>query len=119
MLGSMKRPESVEGGGARSTRDLVLSRLSAAGVEVLSSDRRGRYVLVTKIDDDSQSDRRASFRQTEIEVRAGIVKAPPGWWPDCVIDLDAPVAIAVRDAAAGDGSLGEPYSFDAENVIFA
>ena len=79
----------------------------------------GRYVLITKVDEDSQSDRRATFHQTLAEARAAITSVPVRWWPDSLIDLDAPIVAAVRDAAAGDGSLGDPYPFDEDHVIFA
>jgi hypothetical protein len=112
----MRRPESRDGCG---TGAFVLHRLRLGDIELLDPEGPERYLLVTKVDDDSLSDRRVAFYRTEAEARDAITSVPPGWWPDCLIDLDAPVAVAVRDAAAGDGSLGDPYAFDAEHVIFA
>ncbi len=104
---------------AEQTRARVLVALGASNVEVLNPERPGRYLLVAKVDDDSLSDRWAEFHPSRRSACQAITEVPAGWWPDCLIDLDAPNAVAVRDAAAGDGTLGDPYPFDAEHVIFA
>ncbi|MEK6327297.1 MAG: hypothetical protein AABM66_07205 [Actinomycetota bacterium] len=100
-------------------RELVLRALDSPGIELTNPSQPGRYILVAKVDDDSLSDRRASYHQSEAAARTAIRALPQGWWPDCVIDLEALVGLAVREAAAGDGSLGDPYPFDADHVIFA
>ena len=100
--------------GAEQTRARVLAALGASDVEVLNPDQPGRYLLVAKVDDDSFSDRWAVFHRSRRAARHAITQVPPGSWPDCLIDLDAPVSVAVRDAAVGDGSLGDPYPFDAD-----
>lgn len=97
----------------------VLRALDSADIELTNPDQPGRYLLVAKVDDDSLSDRRASYHESEAAAREAIHAVPQGWWPDCLIDLEAPVEIAVREAAAGDGSLGDPYPFDGDHVIFA
>ena len=102
-----------------SSRATVLHALDTGGVELTNPAEPGRYILVAKVDDDSLSDRRASYHQSEAAARTAIRALPQGWWPDCLIDLEAPVRLAVREAAAGDGSLGDPYPFDADHVIFA
>ena len=101
------------------TRARVLAALDTSDVEILNAKQAGRYLLVAKVDDDSLSDRRAVFHPSKLAARIAITEVPSGWWPDCLIDLDAPVALAVQDAAVGDGSLGDPYPFDADHVIFA
>jgi len=100
-------------------KELVLRALDSAGIELTNPEQPGRYILIAKIDDDSLSDRRASFHQSEPAARAAITGVAQGWWPDCLVDLGAPVGLAVRDAAAGDGSLGDRYPFDEDHVIFA
>ena len=98
---------------------MVLRALRAAGIEVTNPDQPGRYVLIAKVDDDSLSERRASYHPSEAAGRAAVHAVPQGWWPDCLIDLEARLGLAVREAAAGDGSLGDPYPFDGDHVIFA
>jgi hypothetical protein len=100
-------------------RGLVLRALESRGVGLANPDQPGRYILIVKVDEDSLSDRRASYQQSEDAARAAIRVVPPGWWPDCLIDLEAPLELAVREAATGDGSLGPPYPFDGDHVIFA
>jgi hypothetical protein len=114
-----ENPHRIGASALPATRELVLRALESPQIELTNPDRRGRYLLVVKIDDDSLSERRASYHESETQARAAITSVPPGWWPDCVIDLEAPVRLAVREAAAGDGSLGDPYPFDADHVIFA
>ena len=97
----------------------MLAALGASDVEVLNPEQPGRYLLVAKVDDDSLSDRWAAFHPSRRAASQAITEIPVGWWPDCLIDLEAPIPIAVRDAAAGDGSLGAPYPFDEDHVIFA
>ncbi|MGH2797421.1 MAG: hypothetical protein ACRDM0_07045 [Thermoleophilaceae bacterium] len=103
----------------RPARESVLRALESPGIEVMNPERAGRYLLIAKVDDDSLSDRTATYHRTEAAARAAIRAVPHGWWPDCLIDLEAPVAFAVREASAGDGSLGVPYPFDEDHVIFA
>ncbi|MGH2383411.1 MAG: hypothetical protein ACRDG7_19645 [Candidatus Limnocylindria bacterium] len=106
-------------GSDRPARDVVLRALDSALVVLTNPDQPGRYVLVAKVDDDSLSERRASYHRDELAARRAITAVPQGWWPDCLIDLEAPVALAVRDAAGADGILGPPYPFDEDHVIFA
>jgi hypothetical protein len=101
------------------TRTTVLAAIGDSDVEILNPEAPGRYLLVAKFDDDALSDRRAAFHPSEDAAREAIMEVPVGWWPDCLIDLDVPIDVAVRDAAAADGSLGDPYPFDADHVIFA
>jgi hypothetical protein len=101
------------------TRATVLAAIDDSDVEVLNPQAPGRFLLVAKVDDDSLSDRWAAFHTSKRSACQAIAEVPAGWWPDCLIDLDAPIAVAVRDAAAADGSLGDPYPFDADHVIFA
>lgn len=115
----MADPALAAGVEVRSTREVVLSALRSGAVDVRKHELSGRYLLVMKVDDDSISDRRVTFHRSKAEARAAIRRVPPGWWPDCVIDLKAPASWAVRDAAVGDGGLGKPYPFDADHVIFA
>ena len=111
--------KSTEAGAeSEQTRARVLAALDASDVEILNAEQPERYVLVAKVDDDSLSDRRAVFHPSKQAACSAITEVPAGWWPDCLIDLDAPLALAVRDAAVGDGSLGDPYPFDADHVIF-
>jgi len=100
-------------------RDLVLHALDSAGLELTNPDQHGRFILIAKVDDDSLSDRRASYHRDEPAARAAISAVSKGWWPDCLIDLEAPAEVAVRDAATGDGALGPPCPFDEDHVIFA
>ena len=103
-----------------SARDQVLRALQlASDVEVVDPGSYERYVLIAKVDDDALSDRRATFHASSEAARIAITALPAGWWPDCLIDLGAPLEVAVRDAAVGDGSLGDPYPFDADHVVFA
>jgi hypothetical protein len=88
-------------------------------VELVNPDQPARYLLIAKIDDDSLSERRAAFHPSKGAARTAITNVPAGWWPDCLIDLEAPTRVAVQDAAVGDGTLGDPYPFDADHVIFA
>lgn len=103
----------------RRAHESVLRALESPGIEVTNPEHPGRYLLIVKVDDDSLSDRRATYHRTEAAARAAIRGVPQGWWPDCVIDLEAPVEEAVRDAAAADGSLGEAYPFDEDHVVCA
>ena len=113
-------PQSEEAGvDSDQTRARALAALDTSDVEILNADEPGRYLLVAKVDDDSLSDRRATFHPSELSACRAITEVAAGWWPDCLIDLGAPVERAVRDAAAGDGNLGAPYPFDADHVIFA
>jgi hypothetical protein len=107
------------GADSEQARARVLAALDTSDVEILNAEQPGRYLLVAKADDDSLSDRRAVFHPSKQAACSAITEVAAGWWPDCLIDLEAPVERAVRDAAAGDGSLGDPYPFDADNVIFA
>lgn len=100
------------------TQALVLGALESAGLAAAKPAEDCRYVLIAKADDDSLSDRIATFHANESAVREATTAVPRGWWPDCVIDLDAPAEEAARDAAAADGSLGEAYPFDADHVVF-
>ena len=102
-----------------SARARVLRGLRTSNVELLNQDELARYLLVIKVDDDSLSERRATLHPSETAAREAITRVPAGWWPDCLIDLAAPVEIAARDAAVGDGTLGDPYPFDDDHVIFA
>ena len=101
------------------SRAQVLEGLDRGDVELVGTSDGERYLLVIKVDDDARSERRATFHATEDAARIAIRCVPPGWWPDCLIDLTAPIEVAVRDAAVGDGTLGDPYPFDADHVIFA
>ncbi len=100
-------------------KELGLRALDSSAIELTNPECAGRYILIVKIDDDSLSDRRASFHQSESAARAAITAVAQGWWPDCLVDREAPVELAVRDAAAGDGSLGDRCPFDEDHVIFA
>lgn len=91
----------------------------ASDVEVVDPGGHERYVVIAKADDDALSDRRATFHASSEAAHTAIIEIPAGWWPDCLIDLEAPFDLAVRDAAVGDGTLGDPYPFDADHVIFA
>ncbi len=102
-----------------SSRAAVLRALDAGGIELTNAEEPGRYILIAKVDDDAFSDRRATYHHSETAARAAIRAVPQGWWPDCLIDLDAPAQLAVREAAVGDGSLSDPYPFDGDHVIFA
>jgi hypothetical protein len=93
--------------------------LKTSDIQIVNSDQAGRFLLIAKVDEDSLSDRRAAFHPSAAAAREAITEVPAGWWPDCLIDLDAPIDVAVRDAAAADGSLSDPYPFDADHVIFA
>jgi len=114
----MPRTEEA-GADSEWTRACVLNALETSDVEVRNPGQPGRYLLVAKVDDDSLSDRWAAFHPSKEAACKAITEVPAGWWPDCLIDLDAPVEVAVQDAAVGDGSLGNPYPFDADHVIFA
>ena len=102
-LPRMPGERPVEPAGSPSARELVLGGVAAAGIELTNPGEPGRYLLVVKVDDDSLSDRLASLHRNEAGARAAITAVPPGWWPDCLIGLEARVGLAVRDAAAGDG----------------
>lgn len=41
------------------------------------------------------------------------------WWPDVLIDTEAPLERAVCDVSQGDGSCGDPYPFHPDYVVFA
>ena len=98
---------------------IVETLTQSALVKVLNPTTPKRYLLVLKIDDDSLSERIATFYDDVDALLELIADAPDGWWPDCRIDLESPLEVAVRDAAAGDGSLGDPYPFDEEHVVWA
>lgn len=85
-------------------RELVLRALDSPGIELANPRQPGRYILVAKVDDDSLSDRRASYHQSEAAARTAIRALPQGWWPDCLIDskrrFDSPSVKPPREMAA-------------------
>jgi hypothetical protein len=115
----MARSEGTKSPHAAPARAQVLKALRVSDVEVVAPNGPGRYVLVAKVDDDSLSDRRATFHPSKEAACIAATSVPSGWWPDCLIDLEAPIDVAVQDASVGDGSLGDRYPFDADHVIFA